>query len=146
MNFRERSRIADAARIDITPLVDCVFLLLIFFLLTSMFVTQPSLDIALPSASAKNLARDKKEFRVGITREGRIMHRGSEIDLLELKKRLSAVHTSAPDTLVLIEADKEAKHGRVFSVIDMAKSLGFGGLGLAGDAAPADDAELPGAK
>ena len=110
--------------LQIAPLIDCVFLLLIFFFLTSTFKQQAGLDIKLPEAVTAT-EELKKDFTVYISKNGNLKLNSRNVtmsNLLELfKKRVKRNEQSA----LIIEADKEASHGIVVAVMDIANISGI---------------------
>mgnify|MGYP000580743464 CR=1 FL=1 len=129
MQFR-RPRKEDA-RIEITPLVDMVFLLLIFFMLSTTFVVTPGIKVNLPKASAEKVFREKREVRVVITKDNRVFLERRLVTLRELERRLRRVARKNPQTLVIIQADAKAFHGKVVEVMDAAKTSGLNRLAIA---------------
>jgi biopolymer transport protein ExbD len=117
--------------LDLTPLIDMVFLMLIFFLLTATYVRNPNIPIRLPQASVNQVQPQKQELMVGITPQGEIRYEGKAVNLAQLRREMSKVHTTAPETMVLIQADRESRHGRVVEVMDLAKQIGFERIGIA---------------
>lgn len=120
-----------AVTLDLTPLIDCIFQLLVFFLLTASFITTPNLGVELPKASAKTTTTQQRDLIVVVTRKGKIQYDGDTLSQAELLRRLKAVHKERPDSRVLIQADRKAYHGNVVKVMDVAKSIGFRRLGVA---------------
>ncbi|MFH1131122.1 MAG: biopolymer transporter ExbD [Pseudomonadota bacterium] len=117
--------------LDLTPLIDCIFQLLIFFLLTASFITTPNLAVELPKAAAKVASTQQQDLRITVTREGAIMHAGKRLGPGALLTTLKKLYTERSDARVLIEADTKAYHGKVVQVMDAAKSAGFRRLGVA---------------
>lgn len=128
MNFRAESpaRRRGAVVMDVTALVDVVFQLLIFFLLTSSYVSQrqaPSIDVDLPEASADAAAREMKDFTVVVKRDGTLIVGADErVTLEELGVRLRKTALEAPDTIVLIRADRDVPYRYVAEVMGQANS------------------------
>lgn len=117
--------------LDLTPLIDCIFQLLIFFLLTASFITTPNLSVELPKASSQATTSQSKDLMVVVTREGKIQYEQSTLTPEELLARLKTVHKERPDARILIQADRMSYHGTVVKVMDIAKSVGFKRLGVA---------------
>jgi len=117
--------------LDLTPLIDVIFQLLIFFLLTASFITMPNLGVELPKASAKASTTQQRDLIVVITRDGKIQLEQKEMTIPQLLDKLKAVHKKRPNSRVLIQADRKAYHGKVVKVMDAAKSVGFKRLGVA---------------
>jgi len=130
MNFRQKSR-REEAHLDMTPLVDVVFNLLIFFMLSTTFVTTPGIKINLPEASSKELKVQEKEVRVALTRKGKVYLNSKLVSLAEVRKSLQQKARINPKMLVIIQADEQVTHGKVVQIMDMAKSAGLNKLAIA---------------
>jgi biopolymer transport protein ExbD/biopolymer transport protein TolR len=118
-------------RIDLTPMVDVVFLLLIFFMISTTFVESPGISIKLPESSAQTVDREPKEIKVYLSRVGEVFYRDKKISVDEFKSVL-AEHQSAKDlTTVLLLADQESRHGKVVTLMDLARDAGFTKLAIA---------------
>lgn len=118
-------------RIDLTPMVDVVFLLLIFFMISTTFVESPGISIKLPESSAQTVEREPQEIKVYLSREGDIFYRDKKISVAEFKAVL-AEHQSAKElTTVLLLADQESRHGKVVTLMDLARDAGFTKLAIA---------------
>ena len=129
MQFR-RSR-KDDARIDITPLVDMVFLLLIFFMLSTTFIVTPGIKVNLPHSSAETFTQEKKEVQIVITEDNKVFWEKTLIDERELEQRLMEVAREDSNALIIIRADAKALHGKVVEVMDIAKQAGLDRLAIA---------------
>jgi biopolymer transport protein ExbD len=123
--------------VDITPLIDVVLLLVIFFMLTTTFIGAPAIKVNLPASSAKEISKEPKEVKVTITKDGKIYvdreagGSGDPISLKELEKLLIKVARENPDTMVIIRADENTTHGTVVAVMDLAKTSGLNKLAIA---------------
>lgn len=129
MRFQTRNR--DDVQLDITPLVDVVFLLLIFFMLSTTLSINPGIKVDLPKAAAKQVKRKKTTIRVAIEASGRIYADGKKVSIQKLAGIFSGLAKKDPDTLVIIEADKKVYHGVVVNVMDAAKTSGLNKLAIA---------------
>lgn len=128
MNFR-RSRGGDrvAAFIDITPLVDVVFQLILFFALTSSYIQNsrvaPSIPVDLPEASATSTGLELRDFTVVVKADGGIFVGADErVSLEELGVRMRQVAIRSPETLVLIRADQDVPYRFVAAVMGEAST------------------------
>jgi len=133
MNFRGKKTFSSKAQetINMTPIVDIVFQLLIFFLLTATYVKNPNFDINLPEASSKLTSNVKEDLRIVILKDGRIKFNNEFVNPNQLKEIFQERYKTSPSSVVLIQADTETKHGKVIEVMDMAKIAGFSRLGIA---------------
>jgi len=127
MKFKRHIEIAKG-RIDLAPLVDVVFLLIIFFMLTSTFVRQPGITVRLPKAVTSEVL-DERNLVISITSGGEIFHNKELITLAELKSRLQ--DAARQDTPVLIKADQKSSLGRVVEVWDLCRSTGISQVNIA---------------
>ncbi|NPA24977.1 MAG: biopolymer transporter ExbD [Deltaproteobacteria bacterium] len=130
MRFQNRNK--DDVQLDMTPLIDVVFLLLIFFMLSTSLSVNPGIKVDLPKASAEQVKKKKITLRVAIEASGRIYLEGKKLSLEELKKHfLKTAKKSDGDALVVIEADRKVYHGLVVKVMDAAKTSGLNKLAIA---------------
>ena len=131
MNFRPSRAGADEPRIEITPLIDVVFLLLIFFLLTTTFVAERTIDVDLPESSASAVeAPAGEDLVVVVTEDGRLYHAGTALDLGDLSRRFEEAAKADPETKVVLKADRGAAHGRVVEVMERARDAGLTHLSI----------------
>ncbi len=125
MEFEGRRRID--MHFDIAPLVDIVFLLLLFFLLTSQFIKQPGMKIDLPKAqTARN--QDKMDIVVSITKDESYFLNGSPVSEDDVKSQLCAMIEDNERKIVIVKADKEANVQPVVTVMDHAKTCNAAGV------------------
>lgn len=119
-------------RVDLTPMVDVVFLLLIFFMISTTFVETPGISVQLPESSALPVpAKPPEEIKVQISIEGEIFIGEEQLSLEELRLRLTGYGEKARKMSFALYADREARHGRVVQVMDLAREAGFGKLAIA---------------
>ena len=118
------------ANIDLTPLIDVVFQLLIFFLLTATFQNNPSFKVKLPKAKNQDVTREPKAVVVNIGASGEVEIEGKRVDDRELELRLCAAAQEDTSTGVNIRADESTPHQFVVKVMDVAKVCGLEKLGI----------------
>ena len=111
--------------INLTPLIDVVFLLLIFFMVSTTFVTDCSIDVELPEASSGNSKQEKEIKTLSINASGDYFFDGQKISKPALKTKLLKTKE------LVIKADKTASHGAVVSALDTAKEAGVKSLNIA---------------
>jgi len=129
MSFLRKSD--EEPRIDLTPMVDVVFLLLIFFMISTTFVESPGISIKLPEASSQSIEREPKEFKIYLSREGDIYYLDRKISIADYKKLLAEHQSNADNTTILLLADQESRHGKVVTLMDLARDAGFVKLAIA---------------
>ncbi len=129
MDFRPRRRPASGF-LDMTPFLDTIFNLLIFFALSMNFLANPGITVDLPGASAREVPRHDGDIRVLITPEGAVHLDGAPVTLEALGVRLSEMSAERGDPRVLIRADRRVPHGLVVAVMDAARSAGLNRLAI----------------
>jgi biopolymer transport protein ExbD len=116
-------------QIDIAPLIDMVFQLLIFFMLTSSFVMQPGIKVNLPKAVTSEAIK-YENIEIVVSAENVAYLNGKVITSGELKTLLKQVSKRKNQT-ILIKADRHASLGRVVEIWDMARDLGITEINIA---------------
>lgn len=116
--------------LNIAPLIDMVFILLIFFLVTTSFVKETGVDISRPTASTA-VAKNKTAILIGVTRENTIHLDRREIDVRAVRSGVERAMAENPEASVVIVADKESRTGLVISVMDACKLAGAENVALA---------------
>lgn len=131
MNFRSARKNRRITEVNLTPLIDIVFQLLIFFLITTTFVQNPGIEVDLPEAGSNDIPSEADVVIIGITTDGRMVHEGKMVTGEELKARLEDHHQKRPSATVIIQADSKSAHGAVVKAMDLARSTGFKDLAIA---------------
>ena len=132
MGFRRR--IYESPKIDLTPMVDVVFLLVIFFMISTTFVEQPGVKIDLPDAGSQYLKQREKEVRVYLAANGDIYLQRKKVTHAQLQQQLANYPlTTAESMTFILMADTTVQHGDVVQLMDAAKQAGFGQLAIATD-------------
>ena len=131
MKFKRKNRTETAP--DITPMIDVVFLLLIFFMLSTTFIVKPGINISLPKSSAEEIKKQKEEIEISISREGAFYLDGDKVDLETLEERFINAAETSIESVVIINADEKASHGDVVVIMDLAKESGISKLAVATD-------------
>lgn len=118
-------------RIEIIPMIDTMFFLLVFFMIATLAMTiQHGMPVSLPTAESST---DKIDEHVSLTltREGRLYYNKEAITLQELEMRLANLRQSSSDPSLLINADEQVPHGRVIKVMDLIRLSGITSMGIA---------------
>lgn len=117
-------------QMPMTPLIDIVFMLLIYFLLTTNFMVDEGIKIKLPQANAA-APQTEEVITVFVDTEGRAFLEDEEVSLGQLFDRLREKIGSRPDELVVVRADRTVILNKAVRIMDIAKSAGAGRLCLA---------------
>jgi len=129
MDFRPRRRPAGGF-LDMTPFLDTIFNLLIFFALSMNFLANPGITVDLPGASAREVAPGDDDVRILITPEGVIHLDGAPVALETLGAKLVGLAGERGNPRVLIRADRQVTHGLVVAVMDAARAAGLDRLAI----------------
>ena len=114
--------------VDITPLIDCVFLLLIFFMLSASFVRPAGIKVNLPRTVTADILQEEK-FIIIVTADNIIHFEGQPISVQKLKTLLKQSKSKIDS--ILIKADKAASLGKIIEVWDVCRDLGIERLNIA---------------
>lgn len=123
-NYQNLFSSEEDQNIDMTPMLDIVFIMLIFFIVTTSFVKESGIDVNKPQASSAKM--DKKvNIIIGINKAGEIWIDKKAVDIRAVRVTLERLHSDTPDGSVIITADKKAETGILVSVMDQAKLAGI---------------------
>ena len=139
MKFGRKRR--ESARVDVTPLIDIIFQLVLFFMVSTTFVTSPGIEVNLPRSSAESILRDQEDLHVWMTDGGAVYVDKTPVDFDGLRGLFEKKAENDPSTLVIIEADTNVEHGRVVGVMDLARSVGLDRLAIATEPDFSDDSD-----
>jgi biopolymer transport protein ExbD len=131
-NRHARRQSGSVAEINMTPLIDMVFILLIFFIVTTSFVKETGVDVSRPSAKTA-VKKELANIMVAITASGEIHIDGRNIDRRAVRANVERLHAENPEGSVIILADKEAKTGLLIEVMDQARLAGIANVSIAAE-------------
>src|SRR3989338_11168520 len=123
MNFKKNKK-DQPSLIDIAPLIDVVFLLLIFFIVSSTFISAPGIKIDLPEATSKEIVHQKEDVTIVMRFNNEIILNQKLVTMDELKVGLEETAKKDSKALVIIQADAGVSHGKVVQVMDLARAAG----------------------
>lgn len=130
MRLGSRKRNQDEAQIDMTSMLDIVFIMLIFFIVTSSFVKESGFEVNRPQASNAVSQKEAGIF-IAITANNEIYIDKRIVDKERVQANLEQLLTDQPNASVVIQADEFAFNGTVISVMDSAKGAGIANIALA---------------
>ena len=131
MNFRKQRQ--DSVDVNLTPLIDVVFLLLIFFMVSTTFTRETRLSVELPEADGVPRLEDTRLIEVSVASGGEYAVNGERLvrsDTDTLRSVLLRLSQDGTDVPFVITADAEATHQSVVTVMDVAGRLGFSNLSI----------------
>ena len=129
---RQRKASAEEAEVNLTPMLDVVFILLIFFIVTASFVKESGIDINRPDA-ATAVRKERGNILVAITPTGQIWIDRRQVDVRAVRANIERLHAENPQGAVVIQADRESKNGLLVEVMDAAKLAGVENVSIAAE-------------
>ena len=125
--------------VQMSPLIDVIFLLLIFYAVTTQFVSDERLKLKLPeaeTAEAVGVRQEEKPPEVKVAADGSIWIDDQIVPEMELESRIRQLVERAPDDGIILKGDKGADYGVVVHVLDVARKVGAKGIQMSADKPP----------
>lgn len=119
-----------APELNIAPLIDMVFILLIFFLVTTSFVKETGIDVARPTASTA-VVKNKATILIAVDHQNRIYMDHREIDIRAVRANIERALAENPDGAVVVVADRDSNTGTAIRVMDGCRMAGASNVALA---------------
>jgi biopolymer transport protein ExbD len=134
MRRRRSGSLSDEAEVDLTPMLDVVFIMLIFFIVTASFVKEVGLDLSRPAGggSVKSVTTNENIF-IQLTGDGRIYIDQRQADFGSVRANIERLHAERPNGSVVIAADGGALNGLLVEVMDQARLAGVAKISLASE-------------
>ena len=129
---RQRRASAEEAEVDLTPMLDVVFIMLIFFIVTASFVKESGIDVNRPDA-ATAVVKPRGNILVAITPSGQIWIDKRVVDVRSIRANLERLHAENPQGAVVIQADTDSKNGLLVAVMDAAKLAKIENISIAAE-------------
>ncbi|MFC4700392.1 ExbD/TolR family protein [Glaciecola siphonariae] len=114
----------EEATIDMTPMLDVVFIMLIFFIVTASFVKEAGIDVNRPDASTA-VKKDRASILVAISDKGEIWINKRRVDVRAVQANIERLHAENPQGTVVIQADKKATTETLIKVMDASRAAGI---------------------
>ncbi|MCT7360788.1 MAG: biopolymer transporter ExbD [Thalassobium sp.] len=121
---------AEEGEIDITPMLDVVFIMLIFFIVTASFVKESGIEVNRPDASTAQ-SKPRANILIAINDQGEIWINKRKVDESQVRANIERMHAENPQGTVVIQADEEAKTRQLVAVMDAARQAGVYDVSLA---------------
>ena len=134
MNLSPRRR--EEPEINLTPLIDIVFLMLIFFMVSTTFLREAELQVTLPDASQEPAAQPQQPLELTINRQGTVFLDGrpllnNQLDTIRRAVEKAVAERSGPSSRLVIRADARAEHQMVVRALDALGRAGVSNVGIA---------------
>ncbi len=118
------------AGLNVTPLIDMVFILLIFFVVNSSFVKETGVEVDRPTAQTAE-RQDQAGILIAVTKDGEVWIEQQQVDVRAVRGHVERLHAEAPEASALILADKRSETGLVMQVLDQARLAGIARVAVA---------------
>ncbi len=129
---RKRIREAEESEINMTPMLDIVFIMLIFFIVTASFTKEAGIDINRPNASTAKI-KEHGNILVAISEDGQIWIDRRQVDVRAVRANIERLHAENPQGSVVIQADEDSKNGLLVQVMDAARLAGVDNVSIAAE-------------
>ncbi|WP_457665292.1 ExbD/TolR family protein [Thiolapillus sp.] len=120
----------DEATIDLTPLMDIVFIMLIFFIVTTSFIKESGIDVNRPSANTAQ-RKEHGNILIAITANDEIWMDKRPVDIRAVRANVERLKAESPEASVVIQADKDSKNGLLVQVMDQVHLAGILNISIA---------------
>lgn len=130
MRYNHTEQESTAANVNLTPLIDMVFILLIFFLVTASFTKEAGIDVNRPTAQTA-VRQEHGNLVIAISKNGDIWIDNQKVDIRTIRAHIEHLHAQNPEGTVIILADKDARTGATVDVLDQVKLAGVTNVALA---------------
>lgn len=122
MQFKDSKK--KGTRINVTPLIDVLFILLIFFMVSSSFIEQPGMKLELPAIKSKESVR-VENLVMTISKEGNLMLGDKPVNMDNLNVAIKDMIPNIEEKTLVLKADKNTAHGLIVQIMDIAKRSGL---------------------
>jgi biopolymer transport protein ExbD len=129
-NFLFSGQEDEESSVDITPMLDVVFIMLIFFIVTATFVKEAGIDVDKPAA-ATAIVQEKASILIAIDANNNVWINRRQVDLRSVRSIVERLHAENPKGTLVIQADKESKNDTLVQVMDASRRAGIYDIALA---------------
>jgi len=129
---RRHVAIDEETEVNLTPMLDVVFIMLIFFIVTASFVKEAGIDVTRQYASSAQ-KQDTGNVFVAISESGQIWIDRRQVDVRAVRANIERLHAENPQGSVVVQADKDSKNGLLVQVLDAVRLAGVDNVSLAAE-------------
>ncbi|MGI9229530.1 MAG: ExbD/TolR family protein [Gammaproteobacteria bacterium] len=122
----------DESQVDLTPLIDVVFIMLIFFIVTATFIKETGIDVNKPDAPTAEVKK-KANILIAIDANNNVWIDRRKVDIRAVRPNIERLHAENPQGSVVIQADEESKNKLLVAVMDAARQAGVYNIALAAE-------------
>lgn len=128
---RKKHRELEDAEIDLTPMLDVTFIMLIFFIVTTSFAKEMGIDVNRPTASNQQISKSSEVIAIQLKESGEVQMDGRVVDIRAVRANVERLRAEKPDAAVIIATAKSAQTGILIQVIDQVKEAGAANISVA---------------
>ena len=121
---KHSSKNQDEAAIDMTPMLDIVFIMLIFFIVTASFLKEAGIEINRPEGASASSA-DKANIMIAVTADNEVWMEKRRIDIRAVRANVERLKAENPEGSIVIQADEDSSTGVVTEIIDSLNMAGY---------------------
>lgn len=114
----------EEVHVDLSPMIDCIFILLIFFIVSTVFVEETGVEVNKPDVGAAASALDSNSILLAVTDDDKVFYGGESIGIQGVIGKIKPLLTETPEMPVIIQGDQDASHGTVQKVHGQAMLAG----------------------
>jgi biopolymer transport protein ExbD len=133
MRRRRSARLDDEAEVDLTPMLDVVFIMLIFFIVTASFIKEVGLDLNKPEGGANKTVAENENIFIEISNDGVIKVDRRIVDIRAVRPNIERLHAERPNGSVVIAPEGASFNGILVEVMDQARLAGVANISLAAE-------------
>ena len=130
MRKRRLQEVDEEIDLNITPMLDIVFIILIFFVVSTSFVKESGVDVSRPSASTAE-RKERGNIMIGITADDAVWIDKRQVDIRAVRANIERLHAENPEGAVVIQADRNARTGVLVQIIDQSRLAGVSDVSIA---------------
>jgi biopolymer transport protein ExbD len=120
----------DSPEINMTPLIDMIFIILIFFIVTASFVKESGVDVNRPNAKSA-VPQERANIMISVTRDGEVWIDKQKVDPRVVRSHVARLRAEHPEGSVVVLADEDSRTGLVVQVVDQARLAGAANVAVA---------------
>lgn len=124
------SKTEEEASIDMTPMLDIVFIMLIFFIVTTSFVKESGIDVNRPNADTAEV-KERAHIMVGISAQNEVFIDKRKVDIRAVRANVERLRMESPEGAVVVQADQGSKTGLLVQVMDQVRLAGISNISIA---------------
>ena len=130
MRRKRHSIVTEEAELNMTPMLDIVFIMLIFFVVTASFLKESGVDVSRPTASTA-VRKEQGNILIAITSNDEIWIDKRRVDIHAVRENVARLQMENPEGAVVIQADSDSRSGLLVKVIDQARMAGVADVSIA---------------